>query len=119
MFLLARAAGLNHSQIGSAFKNDSNLATDRANLKTAHEAMMICVVSGTKDCSIQITSFSKALQTLAQERMTVWGNLFKDAPNPSGASNVYAQLKQLRSARMQIFQSVHGLQGAETTPPNE
>jgi len=50
MWLLARAAGLNHSQIASAFENDANLKTDRANLKTAHEAVMSCLVSG-KDCT--------------------------------------------------------------------
>jgi hypothetical protein len=94
MWLLARAAGLNRSQIASAFKNDTNLKTDRANLKTAHEAMMSCLVSG-KDCTSQISSFSNSLQTMAQERMTVWQSLFKTAPNPSQAASVYSQLQQL------------------------
>ena len=46
MWLLARAAGLTHSQIASAFQNDANLKTDRANLKSAHDAMMSCLLAG-------------------------------------------------------------------------
>ncbi|MBV8453744.1 MAG: hypothetical protein JOZ29_15955, partial [Deltaproteobacteria bacterium] len=56
MFLLARAAGLTHEQIASAFQNDANLKTDRANLKAAHEAMMSCLVAG--NCTTQVASFA-------------------------------------------------------------
>jgi hypothetical protein len=117
MWLLARAAGLNHSQIVSAFTSDSNLATDRANLKSAHDALMSCLVSTTvtsSGCTSQITAFSNALQAMAQERMSVWQNLFKTAPNLSQASTVYSQLKQLRSERQQILQSVFGSSGSQS-----
>src|SRR5258708_1214449 len=105
MGLLAPAAGLKQRQVTSAFQNDANLKTDRTNLKTAHDAMMSCLVSG-KDCSSQISAFSSALQTMSQERMTVWQNLFKSAPNPSQASNIYSHLQQLHSQKKQIIQSV-------------
>jgi len=74
MWLLARAAGLNQTQIMSAFKNDPNLKTDRASLKSMHDTMMSCLVSPPQqgDCSSQITAFSNALQAMAQERMMVW-----------------------------------------------
>jgi hypothetical protein len=123
MWLLARAAGLNHSEIASAFHNDANLKTDRTNLMTAHEAMMSCLVSG-KDCTSQVSAFSSAVQTMAQERMMVWETLFKTAPNPSQAASVYSQLQQLKSQKKQIFQSVFGSQATEgsssssTTPSN-
>ncbi|GEM_PF-1568616 len=116
MWLLARAAGLNHSQIASAFANDANLATDRANLKSAHDAMMSCLVSNTvtsSGCSSQISAFSNALQAMTQERMTVWQNLFRTAPNLSQASTVYSQLQQLRSQKRQILQSVLGSSAGE------
>ncbi len=112
MWLLARAAGLNHSQIESAFENDANLKTDHSNLRATHEAMMSCLVAG-KDCTGQISSFSNALQAMAQERMTVWQNLFKTAPNPSQAASVYSQLQQLSSQKKQIIQSVLGAQATE------
>jgi hypothetical protein len=112
MWLLARAAGVNHSQIASAFANDATLKTDRTNLKSAHEAMMSCLVSG-KDCTSQISSFSTAVQAMAQERMTVWQNLFKTAPNPSQAASIYSQLQQLKSQKQQILQSVLGSQPPE------
>ena len=111
MWLLARAAGLNHSQIASAFQNDTNLPTDRATLKSTHDAMMTCLFSSTVSatgCSTQITSFSSALQTMAQERMTVWQNLLKTAPNLSQAVSVYSQLQNLRAQKKQVLQSVFG-----------
>src|SRR5689334_13326657 len=71
-WLLARAAGLNHSQIATAFTNDANLATDRANLKSAQDTMVSCMLSSNVSgagCTSQIVSFSNALQTLVQERL--------------------------------------------------
>lgn len=119
MWLLARAAGLNHSQIATAFANDTNLPTDRANLKSAHDAMMSCLFSSTVSstgCSTQIASFSSASQTMAQERMTVWQNLLKTAPNLSQAASVYSQLQNLRSQKKQILQSVLGSPTSEAGP---
>jgi hypothetical protein len=115
MWLLARAAGLNHDQIVSAFKSDAKIKTARDNLTATHEAMMSCVVSGA-DCSTQISAFSNALQTMVQERMTVWQNLFKSAPNASQAANVYSQLKQLQSQKKQILQSVLGSGQSDGSP---
>jgi hypothetical protein len=111
MWLLARAAGLDHSTIATAFKSDTNLATDRANLKSAHDAMISCLFSSTvagAGCSTQIASFSSALQTLAQERMTVWQSVLAKAPNLSQAQSVYSQLQNLQSQKKQILQNVFG-----------
>jgi hypothetical protein len=127
MWLLARAGGLNRSQITTQFANDSNLATDRSNLKSAHDAMMSCMVSSTVSstgCSNQIASYSSALQTMAQERMTVWQNLFKTASNLPQAASVYSQLQQLHSQKQQILQSVLGSPAGDTgtqssAAPNE
>jgi hypothetical protein len=111
MWLLARAAGLDHSQIAAAFGNDTALATDKANLKSAHEAMISCLFSTTVSstgCGTQIASFSSALQTTAQERLNVWQNLLKTAPNLSQAASVYSQLQNLHSQKEQILQNVFG-----------
>jgi hypothetical protein len=112
LWLVARAAGIDHNQIRSAFQNDANLETDRTNLKNAHDAMMSCLVSG-KDCTSQVSAFSSAVQAMVQERMTVWQNLFKNAPNPSQAASVYSQLQNLKAQRKAIFQSVFGSHGTE------
>jgi hypothetical protein len=114
MFMLARAAGVSHDQIRTAFEN-SNLRTDRTNLKTAHEAVMTCLVTG-KDCTSQIASFSNAVQTMTHDRLTMWQTVFKNAPNPSGAANVYAQLQQLKSQQKQIFQGLRGSEGGGGGP---
>ena len=117
MWLLARSAGITHQQIATAFKSDANLATDRANLHSARDAMMTCVVSG-GSCSNEISAYSSALQTLAQEKMTVWQNLFKQAPNTSQATTVLGELRQLHATRRQIFQQVFGGQSStsESSP---
>jgi len=115
MFLLLRAAGVSHSQISSAFHNNANLKTDCANLKSAHEALMSCLVSG-KDCTSQITAFANAQQAMTRERLTVLAGLFKNAPNPSQATSVYSQLQQLNSQKKQIFQSVFGSSDTEGSP---
>jgi hypothetical protein len=127
MFLLARAAGVTHDQIASAFQN-SNLKNDRANLKTTHDAVMSCLLSppsqgtgGSTACSSQIASFANAVQTMAQDRMTVWQNLFKTAPTLSQAASVYSQMQQLHAQQKQMFQSVFGSQGTgdSTASPND
>lgn len=113
MWLLARAAGLSHSQIETAFQN-SNVKADRANLKSAHDTMMTCLVSG-GNCTTQISSFAGALQTMAQDRMTVWQTLFKSASatNLQQAASVYTQLQQLQAQKKQIMQGVFGSQDSD------
>lgn len=119
MWLLARAAGLDRSQISTAFGSDTNLANDRSNLKSAHDAVMSCLFSTTvsgSGCSTQIAAFSSALQTMAQERLNVWQNLLRTAPNLSQAASVYSQLQNLRSQKKQIFQSVFGSSSGDSGP---
>jgi hypothetical protein len=121
MWLLARAAGLNHTQIATEFANDANLASDRANLKNTHDAMISCVLSGTVSgagCNSQIAAFANALQAMTQERMTVWQNLFKTAPNLPQAASIYSQLKQLHSQKQQILQNVLGSTGSGVNTEN-
>ena len=126
MWMLARAAGLSHDQIASAFQNEAKeLKADRANLKATHEAVMSCLLSQPQPgCSSQISSFSSAVQKMAQDRMTMWQDLFKNAPKLPQAASVYAQLQQLHAQKKQIFQSVFGSPDTEgspasgSTPPN-
>jgi hypothetical protein len=115
LWLLARAAGLSRSQIATAFKNDSNLKTDRSNLRIAREALTTCLVSGSS-CPSQISAYASAHQTLAQERMTVWGTLFPGAPNAKQAATVFNQLKQLQAQRKQIVQQAFGSTGSDSSP---
>jgi hypothetical protein len=121
MFLLARAAGLTHEQISTAFQSDTTLKNDFANLKIARQAMMSCMLAG--NCTNQVASFASAQQALVQERMTVWQKLFQGAgpTNLQQAASVYSQLQQLQSQKKQIFQSVFGSSSSDsagTTSPN-
>src|SRR5271165_2454373 len=76
LFLLAKVAGVDHSKIHEAFKGDANLKTDFATLKSTHQALTACLVSG-GTCDTQISAFAAAQQALTVEKYTVWEGLFK------------------------------------------
>jgi hypothetical protein len=109
--LLARAAGINKSQIHSAFHNDAALKTDFANFKASREAMTTCLVSGAS-CTTQISAYTSAQQALTQEKMTVWQKLFQSAPNAKNAAAVLGQLNQLKAQKHQLMQSVFNKSGS-------
>ncbi len=115
--LLAHAAGLTGSQIHAAFKGDANLKTDFANYENAKKAMGTCIVAGT--CTNEVATYASAQQALTQEKMTVWQNLFKGAPNKANAATVMGQLDSLKTQQHQIMHQVFGsAQGSDTvTPP--
>lgn len=100
--LLAHAAGLTKSQIHSAFKSDPALKTDFQNLRTAKTAMDSCVVAGACNNN-EIATYASAQQALTQQKMTVWQNLFKGAPNDAAAVSLKGQLDQLNAQKHQIM----------------
>src|ERR1700694_2788717 len=102
--MLAHAAGLTTDQIHSAFKNDVALKTDFENFKKAKTAVDSCIVAGT--CTNEIATYANAEQTLTQEKMTVWQNLFKGAPNKAQAVSLKGQLDQLNAQKHQIMHQV-------------
>lgn len=118
LWLLARAAGLSKSQIITAFKNDSNLKTDRSNLRSAHDALTTCLVSASS-CTSQISAYANAEQALTQEKMTVWGNLFQGAPNSKQAAAVLGQLQQMREQRKQMFHQAFGSTDSSSAPTSD
>jgi hypothetical protein len=107
LFLLARAAGITHDQIASAFKADTNLKTLFSNKKTAHENLINCLVTG-GNCTTQIAAYAGAEQALSQEKFTVWEGLFQKAPNDKQAATVLGELKQLQAQRKSIFSQIFG-----------
>jgi hypothetical protein len=107
LFLLAKAAGVSHQTIASAFKSDTALKTDHTNVKNARKALVTCLVSGAS-CSTQISAYTGALEALEQEKMNVWQGIFKGAPNLSNASTVLGQLEQLHAQRQAIFKEIFG-----------
>jgi hypothetical protein len=111
LFLLTRAAGITHQQIAAAFKADANLRTDRANLKNARDNLATCMVSG-GSCTGQISAFSTALGSLANEKLTVWNGLFRaaGAANDKQAATVLGELQKVRAERKSIFLHVFGSQ---------
>jgi hypothetical protein len=110
LFLLARAAGITHQQIGAAFKGDTNLKTLYGAKKTARENLINCLVSLAPggNCSSYITAYSGAEQALSQEKFAVWEGLFQKAPNNKQAATVLGELKQLQAQRKSIFSQIFG-----------
>ena len=127
LFILAKAAGIDHSQVHTAFKNDSALKTDFANVKSAHQALMSCLASGGASsggsCDTAINNFAGAQQTLTTEKYKVWDGLFKGAPNLNKSTSVLSQMQQLEQQRHALFASVFGKTqnepGSPEAPPAE
>jgi hypothetical protein len=114
--LLARAAGLNRTQITSAFKSDANLKTDWSNLQSARTTLVSCLVTN-GSCASQISSYASAQQALAQARMTVWSSLFQSAPDLKPAATMQKDLQQLRDQRKRVFEQDLGSANGATSDP--
>ena len=114
--LLAHAARLTRDQIRSAFMNDATLKTDFQNLKKAQTAMDACIIAGT--CTNEVSTYASAQQALTQEKMTVWQNLFKSAPNKSAAASLKGQLDSLQTQKHQIMhEAFNSSKGSDTSTP--
>ena len=57
LFMLAKVAGVDHSQMHTAFKSDAALKPDFESVKSTHQALVACLVSGTGSCDSQIAAF--------------------------------------------------------------
>jgi hypothetical protein len=116
LFLLAKAAGVDHSAMHAAFKGDTNLKTDFQNVKTTHQALITCLASG-GSCDSQISNFAAAQQALTVEKYKVWEGLFKSSPNTSKSSALLGQMQQLEQQRHTIFQQAFGSAQSGTDAP--
>jgi hypothetical protein len=108
LFMLAKVAGVDHSQMHTAFKGDSALKPDFESVKSTHQALVACLVSGTGSCDSQITAFASAQQALTTEKYKVWEGLFKGAPNAGKATTLLGQMQQLQQQRHAMFQAAFG-----------
>ncbi|HXW85596.1 MAG TPA: hypothetical protein VEJ86_14415 [Candidatus Binataceae bacterium] len=113
--LLARAAGVSGSSIGSTFHNNATLQKDFAAVKSAHTALVSCLVTTPSSCTSDITALATAQAQLTTDKMTAWQGLFTSAPNLSNANTVLGELNNLKSQekalhqqKWQILQGVFG-----------
>jgi len=115
LFLLAKAAGVDHSAMHAAFKGDTNLKTDFQSVKSAHQALIACLASGGA-CDPQISTFASAQQALTVEKYKVWEGLFKGAPSTAKSTALLGQMQQLEQQRHTIFQQAFGTQTGVDAP---
>jgi len=119
LFMLAKVAGVDHSQIRSALKGNT-LKSDFAKVKTTHQALITCLASGSGACDTQISDFANAQQALTMDKYKAWETVFKGAPNASKASSFLTQMKQLEEQRHALFAQAMGKtapEGATDAPP--
>ena len=117
MFLLARAAGLGHSEVRTAFHSEPNLKTDVSNLRSTREAMVTCIAGG-GSCSNEISAFANARQKLTLDKMGVWQKLFQSPnANTKQATAVLGQLRNLRDQRHKIFEQIIASTQSATAAP--
>ena len=108
LFILAKVAGVDHSKIRTAFMSDTNLKNDFANVRSSHQALMSCLVSGSGDCNSQISAFAAAQQALTTEKYAVWQGIFKGAPNAGKASTFMNQMEQLHKQQHALLSQALG-----------
>ena len=115
LFMLAKAAGVDHATMHTAFKGDANLKTEFANVKSTHRALTTCLASGGA-CDSQISAFATAQHDLTVEKYKVWEGLFKDAPNKSKSVALLNQMQQLEQQRHALFRQTFGPQAGSDAP---
>jgi hypothetical protein len=113
--MLAKAAGVDHSAVHTAFKGDTNLKSDFETVGSTHKALIACLASG-GSCDSQISAFATAQENLTTEKFKVWEGLFKSAPNTSKSTALLGQLQQLQQQRHAIFQQAFGSQAGSDSP---
>jgi len=116
LFMLSKVAGVDHSQMHTAFKGDAALKTDFGNVKTTHQTLTTCLVSGTGSCDNQIAAFANAQQALTMEKYKVWEGLFKGASNASKANTMLGQMQQLEQQKHAMFQEAFGDKAGGESP---
>jgi len=107
--LYAKAAGITHDQIKTAFQN-SNVKADFMKLRTDKKAMDACIVGGT--CTTEVATYASDVQTLTDDKLTVWQTLFASAPNKAAAASLKSQLDSLDAQKHQLLHSVFGSKGS-------
>ena len=119
LFLLARAAGVDHAKIRAAFMKDANLKTDFAKLRSAHQSLISCLASGGA-CDKQISGYANAKHDLTVEKMTVWESLFKNAPNTKQSTAVLGRMQQIQQQKRALYREIFASKtsgGADAAPP--
>ncbi len=80
--------------------------------------MDTCIIAGncTTGSTGQVVAYANAQQALTQEKMTIWQDLFKNAPNTSQAVSLKNRLDQLQSQKHQIVhQAFNSAKGADSS----
>ncbi len=120
LFLLARAAGVSKSTLASTFHGNTTLQGDFSALRTAHQAVISCLVSSavtSGGCSSAITAYETAQTKLTADKMTAWQGVFAAASNLGNASSVLTQLQALKTQEHALQQQKHqilkGIFGAQ------
>ncbi len=121
-FLLAHAAGISGETIRTAFNSDAPLKTDFEALKTAKKAVDTCIVAGncTAGSNGQIATYAAAQSALAQEKLTVWQNIFATkGVNNTAAASLQTQLAALDAQKHQLLhQALSSAKNTDSvTPP--
>ncbi len=121
LFLLARAAGVSKSTLASAFHGNTTLHNDFSTLRSAHQAVISCLVSApsTSTCGSAITAYETAQTQLTKDKLAAWQGVFAAAPNLSNASTVLGQLQALKTQEHALQEQKHqilkGIFGAQTS----
>jgi hypothetical protein len=110
--MYARADGITHDQIRTAFQT-SNVKTDFQNVHKDKKAMDACIIAGT--CTNEVTTYETDEATLTKDKLAVWQGLFQTASNKTPGVNLKSSLDSLNQQKHAAFKTAFG--GSSTVSP--
>jgi hypothetical protein len=112
--LYARADGITHEQIKTAFQS-SNVMTDFQNVRKDKKALDTCIIANS--CTTELTTYENDQATLTKDKLAVWQGLFAKASSTAPGVNLKTTLDSLNQQKHAAFKTAFG--GSSTAPATE
>jgi hypothetical protein len=111
--LYARADGISHETIQTAFQN-SNVRADFQNVRKDKNALDTCIIANS--CTTEVTTYETDQAKLTSDKLTTWQSIFKGVNTAPGVS-LKTSLDQANAAKHAAFKTAFG--GSSTAPTVE
>jgi len=110
--MYARADGITHDQIRTAFQN-SNVRADFEKIRADKKAMDACLIAN--NCANEVTTYETDQAALTKDKLAVWQGLFASAKSTTPGVNLKNTLESLNQQKHAAFKTAFG--GSSTTTP--
>lgn len=115
--LYARADGITHDQIKTAFQT-SNVKTDFQAVRNDKKALDACIIAN--GCTTEVTTYENDQATLTRDKLAVWQGLFAKASSTTPGVNLKTTLDSLNQQKHAAFKTAFaGSSVAPTVQPSQ